>query len=166
MILRLQVDEYDEDSPVLNVRISLKESGYANASARKYRASSEKHKRRLKRRRALKAAEESAQRQLADAQKRGKQLVTVSSANHWSIIGSSRPIIYLVLRTMRIKTNNSSSDTRTETPLPRTCTVLSCVLRLKRRRLKTKDGTVPLLDQALAKLETLLFAIHRRGPAR
>jgi predicted ribosome quality control (RQC) complex YloA/Tae2 family protein len=82
----------------------------------KYRASKRKAQKTIEAStKALKAAESRRSVSSLDAQKRGKQLVTVSSANHWFenhwFITSDN---YLVLRTMRIKTNNSSSDACTE----------------------------------------------------
>lgn len=160
MILRLKVDEYDEDSPILNVRISLKESAHANASALfgKYRASKEKAQKTIEAStKALKAAEESAQRQLADAQKRGKQLVTVSKRKplwfekfHWFITSDNYLVLggrdahqneQLVKRYLRTGDAYLHADVHGAS---------SCVLRAKRRRLKNgKTETVPLSDQAL-----------------
>ena len=160
MILRLQLDEYDEDSPLLKVRISLKESAHANASTlfAKYRASKEKsHKTIENSAKALKAAEETAQRQLAEAQKRGKQVTTVSKRKplwfekfHWFVTSDNYLVIggrdahqneLIVKRYLRPGDAYLHADVHG---------AASCVLRAKRQRLKSgKTTMIPLSEQAL-----------------
>ena len=102
MILRLpttttDLGHIDDDSkPTLDVKISLKESAHANANRlfAKYRSSKEKSQKTIEAStKALKAAEENAKRQLAEAQKRSKQTASpgfpVANANHLGLRNST-----------------------------------------------------------------------------
>jgi hypothetical protein len=168
MILRLQVDETTKTS-ALNVRISLKESAHANAksSLASTARPSEKRKRRLKRRRkALKAAESRRSVSSLDAQKRGKQLVTVSKRKPGlkSFTGSLHPITTWFCGRCAPERTTRQADARTEIYLHADVRCFLLCAPLNDSAFENgKTETVPLPSKPCAKLETLLFAIHRRG---
>ena len=161
MTLRLAADPYDEESVEYDISISLKETAHGNASQlfAKYRAFKDKSQKTIEASsKALKAAEESAQRQLADAQKKSK-LASASVGKrkplwfekfHWFITSDN----YLVLggkdahqNEMLVKRYLRPGDAYLHADVHGAS---SCILRAKRRRLP--DGStaaVPLSEQAL-----------------
>lgn len=179
MILRLPsmtkdsiVDE--ENVPTLDVRVSLKESAYANANTMfaKYRASKEKSLKTIEAsEKALKAVEETVKRQRAEAQKRSKQNAAAVPGGkrkpawfekfHWFITTENFLVLggrdahqneLLVKRYLRPGDAYLHADVHG---------AASCILRAKRRRRNNGNGTdvLPLSAQALR--ETGNFTICR-----
>lgn len=169
MILRLPSIESDfssEDGGVvtLDVKVSLKETAYANANRlfAQYRGSKVKSLKTIDASTvALKAAEETARRQLSEAQKRAKQSgATVPGGKrkpawfekfHWFITTDNYLVVggrdahqneLLVKRYMRPGDAYLHADVHG---------AASCILRAKRRRRTNGSGTdiVPLSEQAL-----------------
>jgi NFACT protein RNA binding domain/NFACT protein C-terminal domain len=160
IVMRLAFDPYDEESEQYNVRIMLNETAHGNASAMfaRYRSSKEKAQKTLEVTDvAVKAAEETAKRQLAEAQKKGRLIVTGVQRKpawyekfHWFITSDNYLVIggkdahqneTLVKRYLRPGDAYLHADVHGAS---------SCVLRAKRRR--KSDGTsqpVPLSAKAL-----------------
>lgn len=159
MVLDLQLDPYDESSQKCSVAVSLKESAHANASRlfAKYRASKDKSQKTVEASsKALKAAKETAQKQLAQSQSKTKQVfqkrkVAWYEKFHWFITSDN----YLVLAGRDAHQNETlvkrylrPGDAYLHAEIHGAA---SCILRAKRRR--RPDGstqTVPLADQALS----------------
>ena len=150
-----------EKPPHLNVTISLQESAHGNARDMfaKYRAYKEKSMKTLEAStKALKAAEVTAQRQLAEVQKKSKLTTTIQATRkpqwfekfHWFITSDNYLVLggkdahqneTLVKRYLRAGDAYLHADVHGAS---------SCVLRAKRHRLKNgKTVAVPLSDQAL-----------------
>jgi predicted ribosome quality control (RQC) complex YloA/Tae2 family protein len=147
--------------PHVNVTVSLQESAFGNARVMfaKYRAYKEKSVKTLEAStKALKAAEESAQRQLAEAQKKSKLTTTIQATRkpqwfekfHWFITSDNYLVLggkdahqneTLVKRYLRAGDAYLHADVHG---------AASCILRAKRHRLSNgKTVSVPLSDQAL-----------------
>lgn len=161
MILSLPDALIAKEDKHVDVTISLQESAYGNARDMfaKYRAFKEKSQKTLEAStKALKAAEASAQRQLADAQKKSNLTTIVQVARkplwfekfHWFITSDN----YLVLggrdahqNEILVKRYLRPGDAYLHADVHGAA---SCILRAKRRR--RKDGRtepIPLADQAL-----------------
>ena len=169
MVLRLPTTATTggDEPPTLDVRVSLKESAYANANTlfAKYRSSKEKSQKTIEAStKALKAAEETARKQLAEARKRSKQSAAGSVPGgkrkvlwfekfHWFVTSDNYLVIagrdahqneLLVKRYLRPGDAYLHADVHG---------AASCILRAKRRRRQQhKGGTtevVPLSEQAL-----------------
>ena len=160
MLLRLPVDLLREGSDYLDVKVSLKETAFSNASNlfAKYRAMKEKEKKTIEAsEKALKAAEETAKRQLTEARRKTKQVVSSAKRKplwfekfHWFITSENYLVLggrdahqneQLVKRYLREGDAYLHADVHGAS---------SCILRAKRQRLK--DGLtkmVPLSQQAL-----------------
>jgi len=158
MVLRLPTEEGDDDE-YLDVRISLKDSAHANASAlfAKYRASKEKAEKTIEASsKALKAAEDNAMRQLQEAQKKTKLAPVVKRKPawyekfHWFITSDN----YLVLAGKDAHQNENlvkrylrQGDAYLHADVHGAA---SCILRAKRRRGESgRTEPVPLPEQAL-----------------
>ena len=160
MVLSL-VDTKDDELPKLPVRISLKDGAYGNARSMfaKYRAHKEKTQKTLDNsKKALKAAEANAQRQLQEAQKRSKLTTTIQAARkphwfekfHWFITSDNYLVLggkdahqneTLVKRYLRPGDAYLHADVHGAS---------SCILRAKRKRASSgRTQAIPLPEQAL-----------------
>lgn len=155
-------DDEDEEGRSLDITISLKDTAHGNASTlfARYRASKEKSKKTIEASaKALEAAEESAQRQLLEAQKRKKHLSNNLNVKrkplwfekfNWFITSDN----YLVLAGRDAQQNEQivkrylrPGDAYLHADVHGAA---SCVLRAKRkRRADGKTAAIPLSDQAL-----------------
>lgn len=172
MVLRLEREaativekdskENDENARTMDVTISLKDTAHGNASAlfAKYRASKEKSQKTIEAStKALQAAEESAQRQLLEAQKRKSNLTHTLHVKrkplwfekfNWFITSDN----YLVLGGRDAQQNEQivkrylrPGDAYLHADVHGAA---SCVLRAKRKREQNGKTTIlPLSDQAL-----------------
>lgn len=158
MILRLPF--IDNDAETLDVKISLKDSAHANANAlfAKYRASKEKAAKTIEATSAaLAAAEESANRQMANQKKTIATVVNKPKPAwyekfHWFVTSDN----YLVLggrdahqNEMLVKRYLRPGDAYLHADVHGAS---SCILRAKRHRSRRRGGRtegVPLSDQAL-----------------
>lgn len=172
MVLRLDKIDYIEDedhskepSKTMDVTIDLNETAFGNASTMfaKYRAMKEKGKKTIESSaKALQAAEESALKQLADAQKRKSHLTNALQTKrkplwfekfNWFITSDNYLVIagrdaqqneVIVKRYLRPGDAYLHADVHG---------AASCILRAKRRRTGGVDGgktqTLPLSEQAL-----------------
>lgn len=153
--------ETDGKNPHVHVTVSLQESAYGNARDMyaKYRAFKEKSQKTLEASsKALKAAELTAQKQLAEAQKKSKLTTTIQAARkphwfekfHWFITSDN----YLVLggrdahqNELLVKRYLRAGDAYLHADVHGAS---SCIIRAKRRRKKNgRTEPVPLSDQAL-----------------
>jgi len=150
----------DEDGEEILVKVSLKESAHANANTlfAKYRASKEKAQKTIDNSaKALKAAEESAKKQLEQAQLKSTRTTTlikrkpawferflwfITSDNYLVLAGrDAHQNEMLVKRYLRFGDAYLHADVHG---------AASCVLRAKRRRLPSgKTQTIPLSERAL-----------------
>jgi predicted ribosome quality control (RQC) complex YloA/Tae2 family protein len=174
IVLRLPTSTEDLDTPeestsVLDIRVNLRESAYANSNSlfAQYRSAKEKSLKTIEAStKALKAAEETAKRQLIEAQKRSRHIASNTSAGkrkiawfekfHWFITTDNYLVIggrdahqneLLVKRYLRKGDAYLHADVHG---------AASCILRAKRRRARgpsgdEKSGTeiLPLSAQAL-----------------
>jgi predicted ribosome quality control (RQC) complex YloA/Tae2 family protein len=169
MILRLPLFTSDirtvQNDQAIDVRVSLNESAYSNANIlfAKYRSSKEKSQKTIEAStKALKAAEETAMRQLADAQKRSRQ--TLGAA----VIGGKRKPAWFEKFRWFITTENylvlGGKDAHQNELLVKRYLrpgdaylhadvqgAASCILRAKRKRDSKSGGTVtvPFSEQSL-----------------
>ena len=162
MVLRLPKEDAEGDEEYMDVTISLRETAHGNASElfAKYRSSKEKSQKTIEAStKALQAAEETAQRQLLEAQKRKKNLSQnlqhkrkpmwfekfnwfVTTDNYLVLAGrDAQQNEQLVKRYLRPGDAYLHADVHG---------AASCVLRAKRRRQPNgKTQVLPLSDQAL-----------------
>jgi hypothetical protein len=164
MILRLpSVDGGEDGDESMNIKVLLKETAHGNANRlfTQYRNSKEKASKTIEAAaKALKAAEESAKRQMAEAQKKSRQQVASTTTKHrpswfekfrWFITTDN----YLVLggrdahqNEQLVKRYLRPGDAYLHADV---FGAASCILRAKRQRRKGGGGTtvVPLSEQAL-----------------
>jgi predicted ribosome quality control (RQC) complex YloA/Tae2 family protein len=161
MVLSLPQNALEPDaSPKILARISLKDSAHANANNlfARYRASKEKAVKTIEASaKVFQAAEESAKKQLMEAQKRSKQSVNLAKRKplwfekfHWFVTSDN----YLVLggkdahqNELLVKRYLRAGDAYLHADVHGAA---SCILRAKRhRRTNGKTEPVPLSDQAL-----------------
>jgi predicted ribosome quality control (RQC) complex YloA/Tae2 family protein len=176
IVLRLLAATEDFDTPeesvsFLDIRVNLRESAYANSNSlfAQYRSAKEKSLKTIEAStKALKAAEETAKRQLIEAQKRSRQIASNTSAGkrkiawfekfHWFITTDNYLVIggrdahqndLLVKRYLRKGDAYLHADVHG---------AASCILRAKRRRASGSNGDdkpgsgteiLPLSAQAL-----------------
>jgi predicted ribosome quality control (RQC) complex YloA/Tae2 family protein len=163
MVLKLPEDTMsgEESNNTIEITVMLSETAHGNASHlfAQYRSSKEKAQKTVEASaKALKAAEEAANRQLAEAQKRTKQTASSSAKRktlwfekfHWFITSDNYLVLggrdaqqneQLVKRYLRPGDAYLHADVHG---------AASCILRAKRRRTKSgKTQVVPLSDQAL-----------------
>ena len=160
MTLRLPVYGEDGEEHLLNVKILLKETAHANANRlfAKYKASKEKAQKTIEAStKALKAAEETALRQLEEAKNKSRTALTVGKRKpawfekfRWFITTDNYLVLggrdaqqneQLVKRYLRPGDAYMHADVQG---------AASCILRAKRRRLPNgKTETVPLSERAL-----------------
>lgn len=154
-------EDIDGEVPNVDVTISLRESAHGNAREMfaKYRAFKEKSMKTLEAStKAVEAAEVTARRQLAEAQKKSKLTTTIQATRkpqwfekfHWFITSDNYLVLggkdahqneTLVKRYLRAGDAYLHADVHGAS---------SCVLRAKRHRLKNgKTVPLPLSDQAL-----------------
>lgn len=179
MILKLPEGIGDDETiNKVEVTVLLSETAHGNASRlfAQYRSSKEKAQKTMEAStKALKAAEEAANRQLAEAQKRTKQTTSNLAKRktlwfekfHWFITSDNYLVLggrdaqqneQLVKRYLRPGDAYLHADVHG---------AASCILRAKRRRTKSgKTQTVPLSDQALREAGSFTICRSSAWPSK